>query len=87
MLLAAALSFACCGDLAPGITAVTPSKSAATRTLLANTGAIDAPAGASVVLVELPAKRLAEEGALAVIVDDVVGAVAAHLARADQQDG
>jgi hypothetical protein len=66
--------------------AVTPSKSAATRTLLANTGAIDAPDGASVVLVELPATRLTEEGALATIVDDVVGAVAAHLARADEQD-
>ena len=69
-----------------GLDAVTPSKTAATRTLLANVGAIDAPDGASVVLVELPATRLAEEGALKVFVDDVVGAVAAHLARADEAD-
>lgn len=69
-----------------GLDAVTPAKTAATRTLLANSGAIDAPAGASVVLVEVPATRLTEQGALKVIVDDVVGAVAAYLGRADQPD-
>ncbi|MCW2921685.1 MAG: hypothetical protein JWL76_1559 [Thermoleophilia bacterium] len=67
-----------------GLDAVTASRTAATRTLLANVGAIDAPEGASVVLVEVPATRLTEEGSLQVIVDDVVGAVAAYLARADE---
>lgn len=66
--------------------AVTPAKAASTRTLLANTGAIDSPGGASVVLVEIAAAALVEDGSLEVLVDDVVGAVAAHLARADQQD-
>ncbi len=65
--------------------AVTPARSAATRTLLANAGAVDAPGGASVVLVELPAKALVEDGALDALVDDVVGAMAAHLSRADEQ--
>lgn len=69
------------------LAAVTPSTSAATRTLLANTGAIDSPDGASVVLVELPAKLLVEDGALDAAVDDIVGAIAAHLSRADEQAG
>lgn len=67
------------------LAAVTPSRAAATRTLLANTGAIDSPKGASVVLVELPATALVEAGSLEIIVDDLVGAIAAHLSRADQQ--
>ncbi len=62
----------------------TTATSAATRSLLARAGAIDAADGAAVVLIELPASRVADDARRDAAATDLVGALAAFLSRADQ---
>ncbi len=65
--------------------AVTPARSAELRSLLANSGAIDAADGAAVVLIELPETSISDDGSRRSLVEDLVGAIAAFVARADQR--